>query len=68
MDELMRSWPARRFRREVGSFKECRSCTEPGLERYALPFEGFHYLKLFRALGRKDFLAFHRHMGLDKYI
>ena len=68
MEELMRSDAARRFRRGVGSFKECGYCTEPGLERYALPFEGFHYLTLFRTLGKKDFLAFHHHMGLDKYV
>jgi MoaA/NifB/PqqE/SkfB family radical SAM enzyme len=68
MDELTRSRPARRFRRNIGTFGECRSCTEPGLERYALPFEGFSYLKLLFTLGKKDFLAFHAHMGLDKYL
>jgi MoaA/NifB/PqqE/SkfB family radical SAM enzyme len=67
MAGLIGSTAARRFRRRVGLFEECRSCTEPGLERYALPFEGFHYLKLLRALGKEDFMAFHRHMGLDKY-
>lgn len=67
MAVLIRSAAARRFRRRVGLFRECRSCTEPGLERYGLPFEGFHYLRLVRTLGRKEFLAFHRHMGLDKY-
>ena len=68
MHELIRSRTARQFRRRIGTFKECTSCTEPGLERYALPFEGFSYLKLFLALGKKDFLTFHTHMGLDKYI
>jgi MoaA/NifB/PqqE/SkfB family radical SAM enzyme len=65
---LIDSPPARRFRRRIGRFEACRSCTEPGLERYALPFEGFSYLKLLLALGRKDFLAFHAHTGLDKYL
>jgi MoaA/NifB/PqqE/SkfB family radical SAM enzyme len=65
---LIDSLPARRFRRRIGQFEACRSCTEPGLERYALPFEGFSYLKLLFALGRKDFLAFHAHTGLDKYV
>ncbi len=65
---LIDSLPARRFRRRIGRFEACRSCTEPGLERYALPFEGFSYLKLLLALGRKDFLAFHAHAGLDKYL
>jgi MoaA/NifB/PqqE/SkfB family radical SAM enzyme len=68
IDELIASGAARRFRRNIGTFKECRTCTEPGLERYALPFEGFHYLRLLPSLGRKDFLTFHAHMGLDKYI
>jgi MoaA/NifB/PqqE/SkfB family radical SAM enzyme len=68
MDDLIRSMRARQFRRGIGTFTECRSCTEPGLERYALPFEGFSYLKLLFSLGRKDFLAFHGHMGLDKYL
>ncbi|MGD0488112.1 MAG: radical SAM/SPASM domain-containing protein [Syntrophorhabdales bacterium] len=65
---LIESRPARRFRRRIGQFEACTSCTEPGLERYALPFEGFSYLKLLLALGRKDFLAFHAHAGLDKYV
>jgi MoaA/NifB/PqqE/SkfB family radical SAM enzyme len=68
IDDLIASASAGRFRRNVGTFKECRTCTEPGLERYALPFEGFHYLHLLPSLGQKDFLAFHTHMGLDKYI
>jgi MoaA/NifB/PqqE/SkfB family radical SAM enzyme len=67
-EALVASRPARLFRRSIGTFTECRTCSEPGLERYALPLEGFHYLKLFAALGRKDFLDFHAHMGLDKYI
>jgi MoaA/NifB/PqqE/SkfB family radical SAM enzyme len=68
IDDLIRSRPARRFRHRIGTFAECKSCTEPGLERYALPFEGLSYLKLALTLGRKDFLAFHTHMGLDKYL
>ena len=67
-DDLIRTGKARAFRRKVGSFRECRSCTEPGLERYALPFEGFHYLRMFLKTGKKGFLDLHRHMGLDKYV
>jgi MoaA/NifB/PqqE/SkfB family radical SAM enzyme len=66
--DLMHSRRAREFRRKIGTFSQCRSCTEPGLERYALPFEGFAYLKLALSLGKKDFLAFHSHLGLDKYL
>lgn len=56
-----------RLRRSVGRLPACRRCTEPGLERYALPFEGRAYLSLLPRLGPERFLAAHRHMGLDKY-
>jgi MoaA/NifB/PqqE/SkfB family radical SAM enzyme len=56
------------FRRKVGRHPECRECTEPGLERYALPYEGFTYLSWLFKMGRTDFLECHRHMGLDKYF
>jgi hypothetical protein len=68
LEALMRSPRAARFRRGVGCFPECAACTEPGLERYALPFEGFHYLRLFFQLGPKDFRELHGHLGLDKYF
>lgn len=66
--KLIGSPAAKHFRRKIGTFRECRSCTEPGLERYALPFEGFHYLNLFLKMGRERFLSLHQHMGLDKYL
>ncbi len=56
------------FRKKIGNFRECHSCTEPGLERYALPFEGFCYLRLLLKSGRGNFISLHRHMGLDKYL
>lgn len=59
---------ARRIRKKVGSLPECRRCTEPGLERYALPYEGFAYLSLLLKTGKKRFLEAHRHMGLNKYL
>ncbi|MBP1750868.1 MAG: hypothetical protein H6Q52_3407 [Deltaproteobacteria bacterium] len=67
LDKIIRSPEARRFRRKILTYKECRSCTEPGLERYALPFEGFHYLRLFLKKGKRAFWELHKHMGLDKY-
>jgi hypothetical protein len=67
MAELARSSAAREFRRGVGAYPECRMCTEPGLERYALPFEGWHYLRLYSKVGREEFLSLHEHMGLNKY-
>jgi MoaA/NifB/PqqE/SkfB family radical SAM enzyme len=68
LEKLIRSAEAARFRRNILKFPECALCTEPGLERYALPFEGFHYLRQYFKLGRKGFCALHRHMGLDKYF
>jgi MoaA/NifB/PqqE/SkfB family radical SAM enzyme len=65
--ELISCSKAKYFRQAVGRYEECRSCTEPGLERYALPFEGFCYLKMFFKMGSKRFLNLHEHMGLDKY-
>lgn len=68
LEVLIRSPKARRFRRKILGFPECTTCTEPGLERYALPFEGFHYLHLFFRLGSEKFRSLHNHMGLDKYF
>ena len=68
IQNLTNSSAARDFRKKIGTQSECRSCTEPGLERYALPFEGFHYLNQFFTLGKKDFMTLHEHMGLDKYV
>jgi MoaA/NifB/PqqE/SkfB family radical SAM enzyme len=58
---------AGRFRKKVGNFPECPNCTEPGLERYALPCEGFTYLSILFKLGQ-SFKLLHNHLGLDKYI
>ena len=66
--ELIRCPEAARFRRRVRGLPECATCTEPGLERYALPFEGFHYLRQYFKLGREGFFTLHRHLGLDKYF
>ncbi len=68
LENLINSVEAARFRKNILKFPECAVCTEPGLERYALPFEGFHYLRQFFRLGRDGFLSLHRHMGLDKYF
>jgi MoaA/NifB/PqqE/SkfB family radical SAM enzyme len=68
VEDLFHSKNASDFRRQVGKHPECQSCTEPGLERYALPFEGFTYLSLMVMMGKRDFLKLHQHMGLDKYF
>jgi MoaA/NifB/PqqE/SkfB family radical SAM enzyme len=68
LPELIRSPAASSFRRGVGEFPECATCTEPGLERYALPFEGRHYLRLWFTMGREEFRTLHDHLGLEKYV
>ncbi len=67
IQDILSSEKARSFRKYAGNYPECKACTEPGLERYALPYEGFSYLAVLLKNGRKDFLKSHRHMGLDKY-
>lgn len=66
--DIFLSEGANRIRKSVGYFDECRTCTEPGLERFSLPMEGFSYLSLLPKFGRTAFLKFHHHMGLDKYV
>ena len=68
VEELFRSKKASEMRRKIGRYPECRRCTEPGLERYALPYEGFNYLALLLKEGSDSFLSLHRHMGLEKYF
>lgn len=68
VEDLLGGRDAARFRRRAGRFPACSGCTEPGLERYALPYEGFHYLRLLRDLGADEFLQLHLHLGLDKYF
>jgi MoaA/NifB/PqqE/SkfB family radical SAM enzyme len=65
---LFSSREARRARRLIGRAPECARCTEPGLERYSLPYEGFAYLAMLFRLGPRRFLELHRHLGLDKYV
>ena len=67
-EKLFSSEKASRIRRGIGRFPQCRQCTEPGLERYALPYEGFTYLYLLLKMGGKRFSELHHHLGLDKYF
>ena len=68
IETLLASRGAVRIRRHVGRFPECRDCTEPGLERYSLPYEGWTYLSMLPTMGKKRFLQMHHHTGLDKYF
>ena len=66
--DLFFSKKASKIRRHIGQYPQCRQCTEPGLERYALPYEGFTYLSLLLKKGKRSFFNLHRHLGLDKYF
>ena len=68
IEELLASPSAIRLRRRVGQLPECRHCTEPGLERYSLPYDGWTYLSLIPKMGKERFMKMHHHMGLDKYF
>ena len=68
LDEMLHSPDAARFRRRVGDYPQCRGCTEPGLERVSLPYEGFAYLALLFRMGSRNFMELHRHLGLEKYL
>ena len=68
VSDLFFSDRANGIRKSIGRLPQCRECTEPGLERYSLPFEGLQYLKMLFRLGRSDFMRLHRHMGMDKYL
>ena len=68
LGSLLASPQAARFRRQIGTFAECRVCTEPGLERLAWPCEGFTGLRRLVQMGAQDFARLAGHMGLDKYL
>jgi MoaA/NifB/PqqE/SkfB family radical SAM enzyme len=68
ISDLFFSNKANITRRQIGRLPQCRICTEPGLERYSLPYEGFQYLKLFFKMGSDEFFQLHYYLGLDKYM
>jgi MoaA/NifB/PqqE/SkfB family radical SAM enzyme len=68
IETLLSTPRARNLRRRLARLPQCRHCTEPGIERYSLPYEGFAYLSLLAKVGRRRFFEHHYHMGLDKYL
>ena len=68
LGRLFRSPTADRIRKKTGEFSECSTCTEPGMERIAWPFEGFSLLGGLLKSGKKDFNRFAQHTGIDKYL
>ena len=67
VSDLFFSKPAVQFRKKVGGMERCHTCTEPGLERYALHYEGFHYFCYIFKIGYKNFSSLYYNMGLDKF-
>ena len=68
LEVLFSSRAAREVRHRIGRFPDCSKCTEPGLERFSLPLEGWAYLNVLTRMGPEAFFQQHRHMGLDKYL
>jgi len=68
IEALFFSKEASKMRRKIGRYVECQRCTEPGIERYSLPYEGFTYLSLLLSKGRRRFFQLHQHIGLEKYF
>ncbi len=68
LKSLLSSPTAVEFRKKIRTFPECKTCTEPGLERLAWPFEGSTCLRQLFRLGFRKFDKLSRHMGLDKYL
>jgi MoaA/NifB/PqqE/SkfB family radical SAM enzyme len=68
ISDLFFSNKANVIRRQIGRLPQCQVCTEPGLERYSLPYEGFQYLKLFFKMSSDEFFQLHYYLGLDKYM
>jgi len=66
--ELFSSKTARSFRRNIGNHPECRACTEPGLERYARPYQKFTYLSYLLRQEKSQFFQLLHHMGLNKFF
>ncbi len=56
------------FARRAGRHPACRTCTEPGLERFSLPREGFTALGLLLRRGPRAWTETVSRMGLDKFL
>ncbi len=68
LENLLSSRKACKVRKRIGEFSNCSQCTEPGLERFSLPFEGWTYLRVLKDMEPEAFFQMHRHMGMDKYL
>ena len=66
--DMLSSTQAAQFRRNIKTYPECKTCTEPGLERISWTFEGLTCLRQLIAMGFKDFERLAQHMGLNKYF
>lgn len=67
LSTIWHSAAAKKIRNRIGKADICQSCTEPGLERYALYFEGWRYFRLCLQLNQSEFECLHNHLGLSGY-
>lgn len=67
-DVIWQGTAAKRLRHKIGHAAPCRHCTEPGLERYSLYYEGWTCLKLLMQMGNQEFREFLEHMGFKNYF
>ena len=66
--KMLTSAQAREFRPQIRRLVECRSCTEPGLERLAWLYEGRCCLRRLVRRGYQDTSRMLAELGLDKYL
>ncbi len=68
-ERILKSRRAGYFRKKITArHTQCLTCTEPGLERYALPCEGFQYAGRLLDMEPEAFQELHTHLGLTKYF
>ncbi len=68
VENIWKSGYASKRRKTISKMKSCHFCTEPGIERYSLPYEGFDLLKYLFKEGPIAFQDLFYHMGLDKHF
>jgi MoaA/NifB/PqqE/SkfB family radical SAM enzyme len=68
MDMVLARPTVAAFGRAAGHHPQCRTCTEPGLERFSLPLEGFTALRLMAGQGPHRWTETFHQMGLDKFL
>ena len=68
LEWMVNNGKAKSFRKKSQTYLQCQVCTEPGIERYALPLEGWGLIRHCLHLKPADFWQVYEHMGLNKYL